>query len=439
MAAHRYWRLRIHSTHSNDNWTSVATLMGWQAGAIGDQLQQPASVCSASSTFGGFPATNANDGNDATAWITNTSGGVFTDPTDLKFDFGATAGNWRDIRQISFTSRTDGFWLQFPKNIEWQWSDDDITYTTTIGPLNTPAPTGPGQFYTSPSVGPASLMRLGEAAVLSAATVSTLALRTSMADVLTAINFPSPFVRTDQLQGLVTVKFANALRVSNAEVLVAVRGRTSNPKLRAWTFTLDGHDFYVLRLGTFATLVYDVYSEEWMDWDAYGEKYWPVNVGFNWVDGQGALGDDGIPFGSNVLVGDDTYPLLYFLDPNQPYDENPEVLDPQNEIFFERVLQGQVIQTGRQVQPCYAVWLTTDMGAPAYVGAGVKLEISDDAGKTYDDMGTIEVTVDENTPELSWYSLGQIAAPGRLFRLTDDGAVARIDSFEMNDPDDEKK
>jgi hypothetical protein len=164
-----------------------------------------------------------------------------------------------------------------------------------------------------------------------------------------------------------------------------------------------------------------------------------VNVGFNWVDGQGALGDDGIPFGSNVLVGDDTYPLLYFLDPNQPYDENPEVLDPQNEIFFERVLQGQVIQTGRQVQPCYAVWLTTEMGAPAYVGAGVKLEISDDAGKTYDDMGTIEVTVDENTPELSWYSLGQIAAPGRLFRLTDDGAVARIDSFEMNDPDDEKK
>jgi hypothetical protein len=37
---------------------------------------------------------------------------------------------------------------------------------------------------------------------------------------------------------------------------------------------------------------------------------------------------------------------------------------------------------------------------------------------------------------LSWYSLGQIQAPGRLFRITDDGAVARIDGMEMNDPDD---
>jgi hypothetical protein len=175
-----------------------------------------------------------------------------------------------------------------------------------------------------------------------------------------------------------------------------------------------------------------------MDWDAFDEIYWPVNCGFNWVDGQGAIGPDGI-FGSNVLVGDDTYPLIYFLDPELPYDENPESLDPTVAIYFERVLQGQVIQTGREVQPCYAVWLTTDMGAPAYVGAGVKLEISDDAGNTYDDMGTVDVTPGEFNPEISWYSLGQIAAPGRLFRITDDGAVARIDSFEMNDPDDAGK
>jgi hypothetical protein len=92
--------------------------------------------------------------------------------------------------------------------------------------------------------------------------------------------------------------------------------------------------------------------------------------------------------------------------------------------------------TGRENMPCYAVWLTTDMGAPAYVGAGVTLEISDDAGKSYDDMGTINVTTDANSPELAWYSLGQIEAPGRLFRITDDGAVARIDAMEMNDPDD---
>lgn len=281
--------------------------------------------------------------------------------------------------------------------------------------------------------------RVTSADVLVAATVSANAVRATGAYVLTAVNFPTPFERVTFAAGLVTVKFNMDLRVSNAAVLVAVRGRVSNPKIRAWTYTLDGHDYYVLRLGMFGTLVFDTYSEQWMEWDAYDENYWPVNCGFNWVDGQGLIDDDGNIFGSNVLVGDDTYPLLYFLDPNQPYDENPESLDPTQEIFFERVIQGQVIATGREVQPCYAVWLTTDMGAPAYVGAGVTLEISDDAGKTYDDMGTVDVTVDENTPELSWYSLGQIEAPGRLFRITDDGAVARIDNLEMNDPDDEKK
>jgi hypothetical protein len=141
-------------------------------------------------------------------------------------------------------------------------------------------------------------------------------------------------------------------------------------------------------------------------------------------------------YGSNVLVGDDTYGLVWFLEPNQPYDQHPEAAYVPHQIYFPRVLQGQVPMVGRKVLPCYAVWLTTDMGAPAYVGAGVKLEISDDAGKTYDDMGTVTVTAGVNDPELSWYSLGQIEAPGRLFRITDDGAVARIDTMEMNDPDD---
>lgn len=282
----------------------------------------------------------------------------------------------------------------------------------------------------------AAATRVTTADVLVTLTASAGAARVGAAYALTAINFPSPFNRVSLAGSLVAAQNATALRVTEAAVLVAVRGRVANPKLRAWTFTLDGHDFYVLKLGTRGTLVYDVYSEQWMDWDAFDEIFWPVNIGFNWVGGQGVTDAAGNTFGSNVLVGDDTYPLLYFLDPNQPYDESPELLEPQQAVFFDRVLQGQVPMVGREVLPCYVCWLTTDMGAPAYVGAGVQLEISDDGGKTYDDMGTIAVTVDKNSPELSWYSLGQIGAPGRLFRITDDGAVARIDAMEMNDPDD---
>lgn len=299
--------------------------------------------------------------------------------------------------------------------------------------------------------------RATQASVLAAITSPvTSNIRLTEFDALVAINFPTASARTTEfpayvaaangetlrtsgLNGLVAAKGIEALRSSQALVMVAVRGRVANPKLRAWTFTLDGHDFYVLRLGMDLTLVYDDYSEQWMDWDAFEKAYWPVNVGINWVGGVGLLNPAGDSWGSNVLVGDDTLGLLWFLDPNQPFDESFDgPLDPVPAKYFPRVTMGQMTLTGRQVMPCYAAWLTTDMGAPAYVGAGVTLEISDDAGVTFDDMGLLTVTAGVNSPELSWYSLGQIEAPGRLFRITDDGAVARIDGMEMNDPDDSK-
>lgn len=275
-------------------------------------------------------------------------------------------------------------------------------------------------------------------------------------DAYIAVNYPTAFTRTTEfdafvaardgetlrtsgLDTLVAARDGETLRVTEAAVLVAVRGRVANPKLRAWTFSLDGHDFYVLRLGMILTLVYDAYSEQWMDWNAFTEIYWPVNIGVNWVGGTGQLNTAGDSFGSNVLVGDDTHGLLWFLDPNQPYDQSPDgPLDPVQEKYFERVTMGQVPTVGRGVLPCYSVWLTTDIGDPAYFGAGVTLSISDDAGKSFDDMGLVTVTLGENSPELAWYSLGQIQAPGRLFMIVDDGAIARIDGMEMNDPDDTK-
>ena len=221
-------------------------------------------------------------------------------------------------------------------------------------------------------------------------------------------------------------------QVSQMWVRALVRGHIENPRMRAWTFTLDGHDFYVLRLADMLTLVYDVYSEQWMDWQDFTHAYWRPNIGTTWI-GASALGQT---YGSSVVAGDDTWGLLWFLDPNQPYDQHPDYTAPQQEIYFERITMGQVPMRGRENLPCYAAWLTTDMGDPAYDGAGVRLEISDDGGATFDDMGTVAITVGANYPELSWYSLGQIEAPGRLFKIIDDGAITRIDSMEMNDPDD---
>jgi hypothetical protein len=280
-------------------------------------------------------------------------------------------------------------------------------------------------------------LRVPQGAILAAINFPTAQERTSQIDLLTDTHFKDPALRNSQANASIYAKPGLSLRVSQADVLAYVRGRIQNPKLRAWTFTLDGHDFYVLRLGMDLTLVFDLTTEQWVDWDAFSETYWPVNCGINWVGGTGILQSDlKTPYGSNVLVGDDSYGLLWFLDPTLAYDQHPEPANPTQQINFPRVLQGQVPMTGRENLPCYAVWLTTDMGNPGYLGAGVLLEISDDAGNTYQDCGTVTVTAGVYDPELAWTSLGQIEAPGRLFRVTDDGAVARIDNMEMNDPDD---
>lgn len=246
-------------------------------------------------------------------------------------------------------------------------------------------------------------------------------------------NIPSEQMNSTAGRIFATFRQAADIDVTQARIMVLARGRISNPKIRAWRCKLDGHDFYVLRLGDRGTLVYDRYSKQWMDWRSFEQVFWRLNCGQNWV-GAAALAPE---YGSDIIAGDDTFGLLWFLDPNQAYDEHPDYLNYQQELFFERVTMGQVAMKGRENLPCYAVWLTTDMGNPAYTGAGVTLFLSDDAGEEYFDAGTVEVVAGEKRPQLQWDSLGQIEAPGRLFKIVDDGAIARIDGMEMNDPDDD--
>lgn len=271
----------------------------------------------------------------------------------------------------------------------------------------------------------------GDTAVVSSAGASNVL--ASQSDVVAVFNVPAVAVQASQADLALVSLLASKVEVSQADVIFIARGRTENATLRVWTFTIDGHDFYVLRLGDQLTLVYDNYSEQWVDWQSSQLPFWRANCGVNWTGGEALAA----VYNSNVVVGDDNLGILWFLDPEQPYDQSPEEDAAQQEIYFQRVTMGQVAMKGRGVMPCYATWLTTDMGAPAYDGAGVTLEISDDAGQTFDDMGMVTVTAGVHSPEISWYSLGQIAAPGRLFRITDDGAIARIDGLEMNDPDDD--
>lgn len=265
------------------------------------------------------------------------------------------------------------------------------------------------------------------AAAYDAATTNALA---SQADVTVIFNVPSDSTRIAQADVSYATEPETNVQISQADVMVIYRGRAEDTILRSWTFSLDGHDFYVLRLGDASTLVYDLYSEQWTEFQSADLAFWRANCGINWSGGEGL----GALYGSNVIVGDDFFGVLWFLNPQQGYDTHPSI--DGDVQYFERITMGQVPIKGREVLPCYATWLTTDMGAPAYDGAGVRLLTSDDGGRTFDDHGLVTVTAGEFSPELSWYSLGQIGAPGRLFKIVDDGAIVRIDGLEMNDPND---
>lgn len=261
---------------------------------------------------------------------------------------------------------------------------------------------------------------------------SDVDVRLSQTQAFAIINFPAEEVRSAQMQLIAPVLNNVDVRVAQVQVLAVVRGRSANPQVRAWRHFLDGHENYVLRLGDRETLIYDALTERWVNWADRDLNFWRPSTGVNWIGGVKLANT----FNSNVVVGDDQFGLIWFLDPEQPYDQHPIEDNPTQEIYFDRIVMGQVVIRGRQSLPCYAAWLTTDMGAPAYDGAGVTLFTSDDAGATFDEHDTVTVTLDNFSPEISWYSLGQINAPGRLFKIVDDGAVTRIDGLEMNDPDD---
>lgn len=246
--------------------------------------------------------------------------------------------------------------------------------------------------------------------------------------VLAVVNKPAPNI--DSTQALVTSVFRQLsdIEATQAVVLAVVRGRISYPHVRAWTFTLDGHDYYVLRLGAIETLVYDTYAQEWYVWGSDAADLWRAYNGCNWQGANAFAGG----YGSNIVVGDDTLGVLYFLDPDADADDDPA--GSGNQVVFERIVEGQVALKGYAQVPCFGVELLGSIGDNAADGStSIELEYSDDRGDNYVSAGTIDVASGSSADRVNWPSLGSMKAPGRLFRVTDYGALKRIDCLDMAD------
>nr|GAT42385.1 predicted protein [Mycena chlorophos] len=237
-------------------------------------------------------------------------------------------------------------------------------------------------------------------------------------------------------EGMITTAFVRkptAVRALQSRILAIVTGRVAQPQVRTFTFTLDGHDFYCVRLGDDSTLVYDNSTQQWTEWTSDDLPFWRVNTGINWVGGQAI----GVQFGNtDIVVGDDTWGVLYFLDPTQGFDDFPDNLAPESsqQVPFPRVCMAQTTVNGRNFVPCYAVFLDGDnYGLTANFTPYVQLETSDDQGLSWINHGVITLQPNTFDQDYRWTSLGQMQSPGRLFKITDNGILQRIDSLEMSD------
>ena len=212
--------------------------------------------------------------------------------------------------------------------------------------------------------------------------------------------------------------------LSQINVMGVHKIKAANPSLVAWTFTMDGHSYYVLQLGNHETLIYDQTTEQWMTWADGNDDIWKIVSGRNWINS----GNKADTYGSNVVVGDYTTGSLYILDPLYPYDDQPAGT---SSVRFTRLVHGIVTTPTADRIRCYSVDLYGSMGTSTDE-FDVTLFYSDDNGNNYADAGTVQTPANDFNLRMQWRSLGSFSRPGRLFKIIDTGAIQRVDGVEVN-------
>lgn len=180
--------------------------------------------------------------------------------------------------------------------------------------------------------------------------------------------------------------------------------------LRAWTFAVDSHRFYVLTVGSVATWVYDLNgpAERWTTFDSLNNDYWLAHLGT-------AIGD--------VTVALDAVSnQVYRLAPDRNTDGDTEFATE-----FTAMVDGQPGSA-----PLSNVVVVCDMGDAPLTGQGsvpvIQMQISVNQGKTFGPWIEQPLGVSgayDNAPR--WNGLGQVPAFfGMILRFRISDPVRRV-------------
>jgi len=177
-------------------------------------------------------------------------------------------------------------------------------------------------------------------------------------------------------------------------------------RTRAWTFTLDGHTFYVLDLYTEGTFVFDTVSNRWAKFSTQGYGAWNMHQGTMW--------------GKRIVAGDIGTSQVWELDPAAMLDEGFRDIT--------HAVTGALVTRSRTYHAVDAVRVSASAGDLDEVnGATFNLRFSDDQGNTWSPYFSLTLSESDFSGEIAWRSLGSFNAPGRIFELTDSGGLVRID------------
>lgn len=252
--------------------------------------------------------------------------------------------------------------------------------------------------------------------------------RETQSRVYALANFPTEYVRLSQANVTYLANPSTPVQVSQGIVLALCRGYVGDPRIRAWGYSQDGHDFYVLHLGTQGTVVYDATTDQWSLWNTEGREGWRAGLGLDWI----GMAKDNYDGGAatQIVAGDDNWGVLWTLDPTAGIDDDPSSDETH---IFQRAVRGGVPITERNNMRCNGVWLRISTGLPIDgVSSDILLRSSDDQGASWTDHGTVTVEPGAFTQTIFWRSLGLIRPPIRIFEFVDTGAMVRIDGADID-------
>lgn len=189
--------------------------------------------------------------------------------------------------------------------------------------------------------------------------------------------------------------------------------RADSEDMRAWCFGTPGHSFVVLSLGDQGTWAFDIATGVPFEWKSHFRTGWRAWQGSGVWDGA-------------VLAGDDTDGSIWMLNDDGTDDEG---------VPIEVVVTAGLPITGRQTN--------SNVSFDCAVGqvreneqAWVRLEYSDDQGRTWNDEGLCDLgETGAYLTRARWDRVGTMLPPARIFRLSTTSRVRmRVDACRVNEP-----